>query len=216
VVPPKPGFLQGLRELTHAHGALLIFDEVMTGFRVHPGGAQALYGIQPDLTTLGKVIGGGLPVGAYGGRGEIMEMIAPAGPVYQAGTLSGNPLAMSAGIATLKTLETPGLWEQIAAGTAQLSRGIGELAKAADIPLQGYQVGTMFSAFFTDTPVQDWPTAKRCDTARFGEYFQGMLQRGVYLAPSQFEAGFVSAAHTKDVIETTLNAAEAVFKTLSR
>jgi glutamate-1-semialdehyde 2,1-aminomutase len=214
VVPPRPGFLQGLRDLTRTHGALLILDEVMTGFRIHLGGAQALYGIQPDLTTLGKVIGGGLPVGAYGGRREIMEMIAPAGPVYQAGTLSGNPLAMSAGIATLKALDAPGLWEQIMARTAQLSRGIDELARAAGIPQQGHQVGTMFSVFFTDTPVQDWQTAKTSDTARFGRYFQGMLQRGVYLAPSQFEAGFVSAAHSNEIIETTLEAAEAVFKTL--
>lgn len=214
VVPPRPGFLQGLRDLTSSHSALLILDEVMTGFRVHLGGAQALYGIQPDLTTLGKVIGGGLPVGAYGGRREIMEMIAPAGPVYQAGTLSGNPLAMSAGIATLKALDAPGLWEQITAGAAQLSRGIGELAQALGIPLQGYQIGTMFSVFFTDISIQDWPTAKTSDTVRFGKYFQGMLQRGVYLAPSQFEAGFVSAAHSNEDIETTLEAVEAVFKIL--
>lgn len=143
-----------------------------------------------------------------------MEMIAPSGPVYQAGTLSGNPLAMSAGIATLQALDEPGLWEGVVANTTYLSRGIGELAQAAGIPLQGYQAGTMFSAFFTDTFVQDWPTAKTSDTVRFGEYFRGMLQRGVYLAPSQFEAGFVSTAHKKDVIETTLNAAEAVFKLL--
>ncbi|MEW6717850.1 MAG: glutamate-1-semialdehyde 2,1-aminomutase [Chloroflexota bacterium] len=214
VVPPKSGFLKGLRDLTSTYGAMLIFDEVMTGFRVHLGGAQTLYGIQPDLTTLGKVIGGGLPVGAYGGQREVMEMIAPAGPVYQAGTLSGNPLAMSAGIATLIALQAPGLWEQITSGAAQLSRGIGELAQAAGIPQQGHQIGTMFSAFFTDTSVQDWPTAKTSDTDRFGKYFQGMLQRGVYLAPSQFEAGFISAAHSNDVIETTLEAVEAVFKTL--
>ena len=212
VVPPKPDFLPGLRDLTTAHGALLVFDEVMTGFRVHPGGAQTLYKIQPDLTTLGKVIGGGLPVGGYGGRREIMEMIAPSGPVYQAGTLSGNPLAMSAGIATLQALEAPGLWEQISAGATQLTRGMSDLARAAGIPLQVVQVGTMFSAFFTDTPVQDWPTVKTSDTVRFGHYFQGMLQRGIYLAPSQFEAGFLSSAHGPEVIETTLNAAEAVFK----
>lgn len=214
VVPPMPGFLQGLQDLSSAHGALLIFDEVMTGFRVHLGGAQALYGIKPDLTTLGKVIGGGLPVGAYGGRREIMEMIAPAGTVYQAGTLSGNPLAMSAGIATLNALDAPGLWDQITASAAELSKGVGELAQAAGIPLQRHQVGTMFSAFFTDRAVQDWPTAKTSDTVRFGKYFQGMLQRGVYLAPSQFEAGFVSTVHKRDVINNTLNAAEAVFKTL--
>ncbi|HSF81973.1 MAG TPA: glutamate-1-semialdehyde 2,1-aminomutase [Anaerolineales bacterium] len=214
VVPPVDGFLEGLRSLTKRHEALLIFDEVMTGFRVHLGGAQALYNIQPDLTTLGKVIGGGLPVGAYGGRREIMELIAPSGPVYQAGTLSGNPLAMAAGIATLNALEAPGLWEQMTESSAYLSRGIGELAQIACIPLQGHQIGTMFSAFFTDTPVHDWPTAKTSDTDRFGKYFQGMLERGVYLAPSQFEAGFMSATHTNQIVETTLDAAEAVFKTL--
>jgi glutamate-1-semialdehyde 2,1-aminomutase len=216
VVPPKPGFLQGLSDLTSSNGAVLVFDEVMTGFRVHLGGAQSLYGIQPDLTTLGKVIGGGLPVGAYGGRREIMEMIAPAGPVYQAGTLSGNPLAMSAGIATLKALEEDGLWEQINASATQLSEGMSEIAQAVGIPLQGHQVGTMFSAFFTVTPVQDWLTAKTSDTDRFGEYFQGMLQRGMYLAPSQFEAGFISASHSYEIVETTLDAAEATFKTLLR
>jgi glutamate-1-semialdehyde 2,1-aminomutase len=214
VVPPAVGFLQGLRDLTRSSGALLIFDEVMTGFRVHPGGAQTLYGIQPDLTTLGKVIGGGLPVGAYGGRREIMEMIAPAGPVYQAGTLSGNPLAMSAGIATLKALGSPGLWEEMERGAARLSTGILRIASAAGIPLQANQVGTMFSAFFTGESVHDWPTAKTSDTARFGKYFQGMLERGVYLAPSQFEAGFVSTTHDEAVIESTLEAAEAVFRTL--
>jgi glutamate-1-semialdehyde 2,1-aminomutase len=214
VVPPLPGFLQGLRDLSSKHGALLIFDEVMTGFRVHLGGAQALYGIKPDLTTLGKVIGGGLPVGAYGGRREIMEMIAPSGPVYQAGTLSGNPLAMSAGIATLKALETPGLWEQMEAGATRLSQGIGELANRMGIALQGYQVGTMFSAFFTDAPVQDWPTAKKSDTERFGKYFRGMLQRGVYLAPSQFEAGFISTVHGDSEVSATLDAAEAVLQSL--
>jgi glutamate-1-semialdehyde 2,1-aminomutase len=214
VVPPAAGFLQGLCELTRASGVLLIFDEVMTGFRVHQGGAQTLYGIKPDLTTLGKVIGGGLPVGAYGGRREIMEMIAPAGPVYQAGTLSGNPLAMSAGIATLRVLQAPGLWEDMTSGAARLSKGILEIAKRAGIPLQANQVGTMFSIFFTEESVQDWPTAKTSDTARFGKYFQGMLQRGVYLAPSQFEAGFISAVHDEGVIESTLEAVEAVFENL--
>ena len=214
VVPPAAGFLQGLCELTRASGVLLIFDEVMTGFRVHQGGAQTLYGIKPDLTTLGKVIGGGLPVGAYGGRREVMEMIAPAGPVYQAGTLSGNPLAMSAGIATLRALQAPGLWEDMTAGAARLSKGILEIAKRAGIPLQANQVGTMFSIFFTEESVQDWPTAKTSDTARFGKYFQGMLQRGVYLAPSQFEAGFISAVHDEGVIESTLEAVEAVFENL--
>jgi glutamate-1-semialdehyde 2,1-aminomutase len=214
VVPPLPGFLEGLRSLTQAHGALLIFDEVMTGFRVHPSGAQALYNIQPDLTTLGKVIGGGLPVGAYGGRVEIMEMIAPAGPVYQAGTLSGNPLAMTAGIATLQALKEPGLWERIAAGAARLSTGFSELAEAAGLPWQGHQVGSMFSGFFTGMSVRDWPTAKTSDTTMFGRYFRGMLERGVYLAPSQFEAGFTSSAHDQDVLDATLEAAGAVFKSL--
>jgi glutamate-1-semialdehyde 2,1-aminomutase len=214
VVPPKQGFLKAIRDLTADNGSLLIFDEVMTGFRVHLGGAQTLYDVKPDLTTLGKVIGGGLPVGAYGGKREIMEMIAPAGPVYQAGTLSGNPLAMSAGIATLKALEMPGLWEQMTSAAEKLSNGIDEVARKNDFPLQSNRVGTMFSAFFTDSTVQDWPSAKASDTNRFGRYFHGMLEHGVYLAPSQFEAGFISAAHKNGVVETTLEAAEAVFKTL--
>jgi glutamate-1-semialdehyde 2,1-aminomutase len=193
---------------------LLIFDEVMTGFRVHPGGAQALYNIKPDLTTLGKVIGGGLPVGAYGGRREIMEMIAPSGPVYQAGTLSGNPLAMAAGIATLKVLQTSGMWKKMEAAAEKLSQGVSTIAKKASIPLQGNQVGTMFSIFFTETPVDDWTTAKTSDTNRFAKYFQAMLQHGVYLAPSQFEAGFVSAMHDEAVLEDTLEAASITFKTL--
>ena len=195
------------------HRALLIFDEEMTGFRVHTGGAQALYGVRPDLTTLGKVIGGGLPVGAYGGRRDIMEMVAPSGPVYQAGTLAGNPLAMAAGIATLKALLRPGKWEAIEVRAAQLSAGIGEAARAAGIPLFGTQVGTMFCGFFTETPVRDWPTAKTSDTERFGKFFQGMLARGVYLAPSQFEAGFLSAVHTDTEIDATIAAAYEVLKT---
>ena len=214
VVPPIEGFLEGLRDLTTSFKALLILDEVMTGFRVHLGGAQALYNIQPDLTTLGKVIGGGLPVGAYGGRREIMELIAPSGPVYQAGTLSGNPLAMAAGIATLRTLDEAGVWEKISTRASQLSTGIRALAQTAGVPIQGYQVGTMFSTFFTADTVQDWPSAKSSDTVRFGKYFQGMLERGIYLAPSQFEAGFLATVHEQDIIDTTLNAAEAVFKTL--
>jgi glutamate-1-semialdehyde 2,1-aminomutase len=214
VVPPQPGFLSGLRELTKVHGALLIFDEVMTGFRVHPGGAQALYNIKPDLTTLGKVIGGGLPVGAYGGRREIMELIAPSGPVYQAGTLSGNPLAMAAGIATLNVLQNPGIWEQMIKATEKLSQEVSTIAQAASIQIQGNQVGTMFSVFFTEKPVLDWPTAKTSDTNRFGMYFQGMLNHGIYLAPSQFEAGFISTMHDEIVLDTTLEAAMAVFKTL--
>lgn len=208
VVPPVDGFLQGLREITKAHGALLIFDEVMTGFRVHPGGAQTLFGIQPDLTVLGKVIGGGLPIGAYGGRREIMAQVAPSGPVYQAGTLSGNPLAMAAGIATLEALQEPGLWEQMTGAVARLAHGIGSAAASAGVPIVQHQAGTMFSTFFTDTPVMDWDTAKTSDTARFSRFFQGMLDRGVYLAPSQFEAGFISCMHGQEEIETTIAAAE--------
>lgn len=214
VVPPKPGFLQGLRQLTSRYGVLLIFDEVMTGFRVHPGGAQTLFDIQPDLTTLGKVIGGGLPVGAYGGRADIMHLIAPAGPVYQAGTLSGNPLAMTAGLTTLRALQEPGVWQGLEQAAERLCLGIGQLAEAAGIPVQQTRVGTMFSLFFTETPVVDWPTVKTCDTGRFGRFFQSMLENGVYLAPSQFEAGFISTAHSDEVIDATLAAAQVAFHSL--
>jgi len=213
VVPPEPGFLEGLREMTQTHGALLIFDEVMTGFRVHPGGAQTLYDIQPDLTTLGKVIGGGLPVGAYGGKREIMAMIAPSGTVYQAGTLSGNPLAMAAGIATLEALRHPGGWDQLERASAALTQGIGTAARDAGIPIWQNRVGTMFATFFTETPVTDWSTAKTSDTEVFGEFFQGMLERGVYLAPSQFEAGFMSTAHGDIEIEATITAVQEILKT---
>lgn len=214
VVPPVKGFLSGLRSLCDREGALLIFDEVMTGFRVHPGGAQALYNIHPDLTTLGKVIGGGLPVGAYGGKKEIMEMIAPSGPVYQAGTLSGNPLAMTAGIETLKILKRPGTWESLEKAAADLETGIAQAAHEASIPVCQTRVGTMFTNFFSEGPVQDWSTAKVSDTARFGKFFQSMLERGVYLAPSQFEAGFLSTAHTPDIIEQTVEAARESFQEL--
>jgi glutamate-1-semialdehyde 2,1-aminomutase len=207
VVPPVEGFLEGLRDLTREHGALLIFDEVMTGFRVHPGGAQTLFGITPDLSALGKVIGGGLPVGAYGGRSDIMEMIAPLGPVYQAGTLSGNPLAMTAGIATLKILQQPGLWAQMESAVDQLTAGIGQAAQEARIPVQQNRVGTMFATFFTQTPVRDWPTAKNSNTERFGSFFRGMLENEVYLAPSQFEAGFISIVHSEAVVAATVEAA---------
>ncbi len=212
VVPPVPGFLEGLREITEAHGALLIFDEVMTGWRVHPGGAQALYGITPDLTTLGKVIGGGLPVGAYGGRREIMEMVAPVGPMYQAGTLSGNPLAMTAGIVTLKVLQREGVWERLEALTERLTAGIGAAAREAGVPVQQTRVGTMFATFFTETPVRDWDTVKTSDTDRFARFFRTMLERGVYLAPSQYEAGFMSLAHDEAVIDATVEAAREAFK----
>ena len=211
VVPPEPGFLEGLRAVCDDAGALLIFDEVMTGFRVHPGGAQTLYGVLPDLCALGKVIGGGLPVGAYGGRADLMALIAPSGPVYQAGTLSGNPLAMAAGIATLETLGAPGVWDAVERRTATLAAGIGEAARAAGVPWQGAQVGTMFSGFLTDVPVRDYASAKTSDTALFARYFHAMLARGVSLAPSQFEAGFLSTAHTDTEIAATIEAAAASF-----
>jgi glutamate-1-semialdehyde 2,1-aminomutase len=214
VVLPQGDFLEGLRRLTRAQGALLIFDEVMTGFRVHPGGAQTLYGITPDLTTLGKVIGGGLPVGAYGGRKEIMQMIAPSGPVYQAGTLSGNPLAMTAGIVTLEELEKPGVWDSLESAARSLAEGLEDGAKDEGIPVQVNRVGTMFSLFFNGSPVKDWPTVKASDAQRFVRFFRGMLDRCIYLAPSPFEAGFISTAHTQDVIEYTLKAARAVFSEL--
>jgi glutamate-1-semialdehyde 2,1-aminomutase len=203
LVLPEPGFLEGLRELTSAAGALLVFDEVMTGFRVHPGGAQALYGVTPDLTTLGKVIGGGLPVGAYGGRKEIMELVAPAGPVYQAGTLSGNPLAMTAGIETLGVLREPGVWDELERTGAHLEAGLSTLGGDVHVA----RAGTMFGLFFSDAPVTSWETAKHCDTARFAAFHRAMLGRGVYLAPSQFEAGFLSTAHGDADIEATIAAA---------
>lgn len=213
VVLPEAGFLAGLRALTEEFGALLIFDEVMTGFRVHPGGAQTLYGVAPDLTTLGKVIGGGLPVGAYGGRTEVMRMIAPAGPVYQAGTLSGNPLAMTAGIVTLKALQDEGVWAGLETAGQRLLAGIREAAHKAGIPLQLTRAGTMFAAFFSENPIRDWSTVKSCDTQRYGRYFRELLAHGVYLAPSQFEAGFLSTAHTPAVIDTTV---EIVAKALAK
>lgn len=211
LVPPLPGFLEGLRELTADDGALLVLDEVMTGFRVHPGGAQALYGVEPDLTTLGKVIGGGLPVGAYGGRAEIMELVAPAGPVYQAGTLSGNPLAMTAGAETLRVLAEPGVWDAIAGAAAVLVAGLEERAAAAGVPVRSARVGTMFGLFFSDGPVTTWDEAKRADTSRFAAFHRAMLDGGVYLAPSQFEAGFLSSAHGASELAVTLDAAERAF-----
>jgi len=212
VVPPMDGFLKGLRDLTTAHGALLIFDEVMTGFRVHPYGAQALYGVKPDLTTLGKVIGGGLPVGAYGGRRDVMQMVAPAGPMYQAGTLSGNPLAMTAGIETLKELQKPGAWEAIERNAAKLVAGLSAVAEEVGVPSVTQRVGTMFTTFFTGQPVVNWATAKTADTKKFGAFFQAMLEQGVYLAPSQFEAGFMSIAHSEVELNTTVAAAESAFR----
>jgi glutamate-1-semialdehyde 2,1-aminomutase len=215
-VPPLDDFLPGLRDVTANDGALLIFDEVMTGFRVHPGGAQTLYNVQPDITALGKVIGGGLPVGAYGGRREIMALVAPSGPMYQAGTLSGNPLAMTAGIETLKGLQQPGVWDKLEARGAQLLDGLTTAAAAAHIPVQAGRIGTMFGLFFADAPVINWETASRANTERFAAYFQGMLQRGVYLAPSQFEAGFLSTAHGKSEIEATIRAAAVTIEALPK
>jgi glutamate-1-semialdehyde 2,1-aminomutase len=214
VVPPVAGFLSGLRELTQQHGALLIFDEVMTGFRVALGGAQSLYGVAPDLTTLGKVIGGGLPVGAYAGRRDIMETVAPVGPMYQAGTLSGNPLAMTAGIETLKVLSEPGVFDDLVTRTEQLCTGVGEAAQSVGVPIRQTQVGTMFCTYFTEDPVINWATASKSDVQRFGRFFQAMLQGGVYVAPSQFEAGFMSVAHTDDVIEATITAVRTAFRVL--
>jgi glutamate-1-semialdehyde 2,1-aminomutase len=215
LAPPLPDFLPGLRRLTADAGALLIFDEVMTGFRVHPGGAQTLFDITPDLTCLGKVIGGGLPVGAYGGRREIMELVAPIGPMYQAGTLSGNPLAMTAGLTTLAELRRPGVWETLEGQGSKLMAGLAAAAEDGGVPISHSRIGTMFGLFFTEAPVVDWPSAKRSDTERFARYFQGMLNRGVYLAPSQFEAGFLSTAHGDVEIDHTIRAAEEVFDRLT-
>jgi glutamate-1-semialdehyde 2,1-aminomutase len=212
VVPPAEGFLEGVRRLTRQHGALLIFDEVMTGFRVAHGGAQTLYGIDPDLTTLGKVIGGGLPVGAYAGKRVIMETVAPAGPMYQAGTLSGNPLAMTAGIETLKVLKGEGVWEELERKSARLCEGIGQAAQETGVPVTQTRVGTMFSTFFTSEPVTDYASAKRADTERFGCFFQAMLEQGVYLAPSQFEAGFMSLVHSDNDLARTVEAALVAFR----
>lgn len=214
VIPPVEGFLQGLRDITTREGAVLIFDEVMTGFRVHLNGAQALYNIIPDLTTLGKVIGGGLPVGAYGGKREIMEWVAPVGPMYQAGTLSGNPLAMSAGIAVLNLLREPGIWAKLEKTSADLTSGIAEAAKVANIAIQQTRVGTMFTTFFSEVPPRDWSTVKLADKARYGKFFHKMLENGVYLAPSAFEAGFMSIVHTKADIDATIAAATIAFKLL--
>jgi glutamate-1-semialdehyde 2,1-aminomutase len=213
VVPPQPGFLEGLRKITEREGAVLIFDEVMTGFRVHKGGAQTLYGIKPDLTTLGKVIGGGLPVGAYGGKKEIMQLVAPLGPMYQAGTLSGNPLAMSAGIAALDLIKADDCWEEMEQAAGRLEAGISSAAKRSGIPIQQTRVGTMFTTFFSETSPVDWNTVKVADKARFGKFFQKMLENGVYLAPSQFEAGFLSILHDEQMIDATIEAAAEAFRT---
>jgi glutamate-1-semialdehyde 2,1-aminomutase len=213
VVAPRPGFLEGLRELCTAQGALLIFDEVMTGFRVGPGGAQARYRVRPDLTTLGKIIGGGLPVGAYGGRRDLMEQIAPSGPVYQAGTLSGNPLAMSAGLATLRAIEAdPGLYDRLEAKGAALQAGVEAAIAKRGWACRLARVGSMWTLFFNPEEVTDWSVASRSDTARYGRFFHAMLDRGQYLAPSQFEANFLSAAHAEADVAATVAAAAAALE----
>ena len=214
-IPPDFGFLEGLREITREYGALLVFDEVMTGFRISYGGAQARFGITPDLTTMGKVIGGGLPVGAYGGRKDIMEMVAPAGPMYQAGTLSGNPLAMTAGIKTLELLKRPGTYEKLEATTKRLAEGIQEAAKAAGLPVCGNSISAMFGFFLCDGPVRNFEEAKANDSERFAKLHRAMLERGVYLAPSSFEAGFTSLAHSDADIDATLEAFRESFQLIA-
>ena len=213
-VPPEQGFLEGLRRVCDQYGIILIFDEVMTGFRVAYGGAQQLYKIKPDMTCLGKVIGGGLPVGAFGGRREIMENVAPIGPIYQAGTLSGNPLAMTAGIETLKLLSKPGVYKTLEKSSSDLQRGLSDAAKETGVPTTFNRVGSMFTGFFTDRKVKDFASAKTSDTDRFGRYFLSMLKNGVNLAPSQFEAAFLSLAHTKADINRTIEAARKSLKSL--
>lgn len=213
-IPPVEGYLQGLRTLCDQHGALLIFDEVMTGFRVALGGAQGYYGVTPDLTTFGKVIGGGMPVGAYGGRRELMQQIAPSGPIYQAGTLSGNPIAMAAGLAVLELIQQPGFHQQLEQRTRQLVEGLQQVADAAGVPFSSTHVGGMFGLFFTGEKVTSFAQATGTDTAAFNRFFHGMLARGVYLAPSAFEAGFMSSAHGDAEIEATLAAAREVMSTV--
>ena len=203
-VPPRDGYLEAVRKITRDHGALLIFDEVMTGFRIARGGAQERYGITPDITTLGKIIGGGLPVGAYGGSREIMTHIAPAGPVYQAGTLSGNPLSMTAGLITLRRLRDKTVYDRLEAASKKLCDGLAGIG----MPTITNRVGSMWTSFFTNEPVVDWDSANKCDRQKYGRFFHAMLDEGVYLAPSQFEAAFVSLAHTDDVIEQTVSAAK--------
>jgi glutamate-1-semialdehyde 2,1-aminomutase len=205
-----------LRDLTRQDGALLIFDEVISGFRVQYGGAQHLYGITPDLTILGKIIGGGLPVGAFGGRRDVMEQIAPLGPVYQAGTLSGNPLAVTAGIETLRLLRDPGLYERLEAKTRQLCDGVQAAAQHAGVPVFTTRIGSMFCTFLTAQPVTDYTSASTSDTVRFRRYFHGLLDAGVYVAPSQFEAGFISVAHTDGEIERTIEASYQAFQAAAR
>jgi glutamate-1-semialdehyde 2,1-aminomutase len=218
VVKPAPGYLDALRYITSRHGALLIFDEVMTGFRLAWGGAQGRYGVVPDMTTLGKIIGGGLPVGAYGGPAEMMDLVAPLGPVYQAGTLSGNPLAMAAGLATLRYLQEHRrtFYSRLEDLTRQLVSGVTEAAQQNGIALTHNQAGSMFTWFFTNTEVRDWATSQQSDAALYGRFHRGMLDEGVYLPPSQFEAAFLSGAHTADDVSQTIEAALHVFAEMSR
>jgi len=214
LVTPQAGFLEQLRELTQAHGSLLIFDEVMTGFRVAYGGAQSLYKITPDLTCFGKIIGGGLPVGAYGGAADLMAQGAPQGPVYQAGTLSGNPVAMAAGIATLTELKKPGFYKSLDERAGRLAEGLGRAAQDAGVPVAVERVGSMLGMFFREPPVVDFESAKKSDLERFARFYAGMREQGIYLAPSQYEALFVSDAHRPEDIEQTVRAAAVVFKSL--
>jgi glutamate-1-semialdehyde 2,1-aminomutase len=216
VVLPQPGFLEGLRSLTSRHGALLIFDEVITGFRVAYGGAQQLYKIKPDLTCLGKIIGGGLPVGAYGGRRDIMQMVAPSGEVYQAGTLSGNPLAMTAGIETIIILKESGAYQELERKAALLAAGIIEAARKAGVAIQLHRTGSMFTIFFAKNPVTDYETAGKADTKLYAKFFHQMLSLGIYFPPSQFEAAFISTAHTKKDVQTTISAAGEAFASLTK
>ena len=213
-VPPKAGYLETVRDITSKHGSLLIFDEVMTGFRVARGGAQGVYNIKPDITTLGKIIGGGLPVGAYGGSKELMRNIAPAGPIYQAGTLSGNPLSMTAGIVMLRRLRDQTIYEQLERATGKLCDGLTAAARSAGVNTSSNRVGSMWTSFFSDGEVSDWSTANRCNRELYGQFFHAMLSEGVYLAPSQFEAAFVSVAHGEGVIEQTVAAAGKAFDKL--
>jgi len=214
VVPPEPGFLEGLRRLTRAYGSLLIFDEVVTGFRLCYGGAQTLYGVEPDITCLGKVIGGGLPVGAYGGRREVMSMVAPEGPVYQAGTLAGNPLAMAAGIATLRLLQQEDPYDRLEALASRLEEGLREAIAEAEAPAIVQRVGSMLTIFFTSVPVRDYASARSCDTHRFARFFARMLEQGFLIPPSQFEAWFLSLAHTQEEVAATIEAAHRALKNL--
>jgi glutamate-1-semialdehyde 2,1-aminomutase len=211
-VPPQPCFLEALRRLTSGHGAVLIFDEVITGFRIARGGAQELYGVQPDLTTLGKIIGGGLPVGAYGGKAELMDLVAPAGPVYQAGTLSGNPLAVAAGLKTLEMVARSGFYERLEAVSRRLETGLVRNSQEAGLPVTVNRVGSMLTAFFAPGPIEDYSSAKHADTGRFARFFRALLDRGIYWPPSQFECALPSAAHSSDEIDRTVEAAREGFR----